>query len=169
MIQKGRCKEGSCLLNPRGLVIECLKCPMHQKDPEQEHPLRFLPEYGPSTAWDAPPEVPPQCPYYGDDCMVYTGSGAIGEWCIRCNETDPNTIFPPSKRKLRKEKRAKEPDNGRICQSCGKFFIAIQDHQRFCSIKCRKREKFKRYNARKREQKAAALADIAQGQAKDKS
>ena len=147
------CTKGYCLFNPLGLAIECLNCRVYpRKDAErkQEQKLYVIP---PDKDGFTP------CPYYGGDCLVMCGTGAIGEWCIECNSTDPDTIFPPSKRKLRREARARNADNGRKCESCGKFFIAMQDHQRFCSVKCRKHEKFKRYNKRKKEQK------IAQGQA----
>lgn len=152
MKHESRCNEGSCLFNPLGLAIECLNCrlyPKTEKEKQEEQELFVIqPDEDGVT----------QCPYYGGECLVMYGTGAIGEWCIRCNSTDPDKLFPPSKRKMRREARARDADNGRKCESCGKFFIAMQDHQRFCSVKCRKREKFKRYNARKKEQKAAMIA-----------
>ena len=141
-----KCQGGTCLLNPLGFESTCWDCPQYagQKPSSREAYAIAIDEDG----------VAP-CPYYGGDCLVAIGAGAVGEWCAECAVNKPENIFreaPAKKQRVRKTKR-REFQRIRTCESCGAEFWAIQGHQRFCSVKCRKREKYRRYFKRKREQK----------------
>ena len=146
MKHESRCKEGCCLLNPLGLAIECLNCALHKETDEAAQDAFYVIQ--PEEDGTVP------CPYYGGECLVMSGTGAIGEWCIDCAHTDPEHVFKPQERK-HKGKERRIWNHGRYCESCGAFFYAEQEHQRFCSVKCRKREKMRRYFKRKKEQKIA--------------
>lgn len=150
MVAKSRkkCRGSPCLFNPLGFAMTCLSCPLYDGDEDRQEIYVINP--------DADGVVP--CPYYGGDCLVMTGTGAIGEWCMDCAHTDPENVFKPQQQAVKRHRKAKERkqwDHGRYCESCGSYFYAEQEHQRFCSTKCRKREKMRRYFKRKREQKIA--------------
>lgn len=135
---------GPCLLNPLDIPGVCFECPLF--DGEKVAFEDFV--------INADEDGVVTCPYYGGDCYAMLGTGAIGEWCVDCAHTDPAHIFKPEPRK-HKGKERRMWNHGRYCESCGAYFYAEQEHQRFCSVKCRKREKMRRYFARKREQKIA--------------